>query len=111
MSSAGLIIPVVLRSDIIGLFKKSEDFSLFEIFLIIASWISFLISIGASALYSYVAIKYAEYCIDPAGTYVHSLTAYFVKEKGPGIAYGIMVASFYIGAVAVVFYCCAVLFL
>ena len=104
LSSAGLLAPVILKSNIFGLFQKEDEYSGFELMFVCLSWIFFLLAIGAGILYQYVAIKFAEYRLDPKGTYVPHLFEALVKTHGPGWVYGLMVVSFYGGAIAVVLY-------
>jgi hypothetical protein len=110
LSSAGLLAPVVLKSNVIGLFQKGDQYSVFELTFVCLSWIFFLAAIGAAVLYQYVAIKFVEYHSEPSRTYVPRILETLVKVRGPGLAYGAMVVSFYGGAVTVVLYSFAAIF-
>jgi hypothetical protein len=50
LSSGGLALPVVLKSDIFGLFGKTEQLSSIHLTIICLSWLCFLASIGAGVL-------------------------------------------------------------
>ncbi len=104
LSSAGLVVPVVLKSKVLALFGQGKKMPTVALVFIIISWGMFLIAIGAGSLYEYAAIKYVEYRSDPKGTFVPRLLKPLVIERGPGIAYGLMIIAFYVGAIAVVVY-------
>lgn len=110
LSSAGLVLPIVLKSNVIGFFGRSDHSSSFELFVVCISWICFLVAIGAGVLYQYVAVKFIEYQSDPGGTYVPPVLGKLITFPGPGLAYGTMVVAFYAGAVSVVIYSLAALF-
>ena len=107
LSSAGLALPVVLKSSIFGLFGKTGQFSSLQLTIVCLSWMCFLVSIGAGVLYQYVAVKFIESESHPKKTYVPSILKGLVRE--PGRAYGVMVVAFYAGAVSVVVYSLAAL--
>jgi hypothetical protein len=67
--------------------------------LLLGSWIAFLIAIGGGALYQYVAVKYLDAKSDAPGA-PGMLPHRLVDE--PGIVYGVMVVAFYVGAVSLV---------
>jgi hypothetical protein len=66
--------------------------------------LSFLAAIAAGTLYQYAAIKSVEYEAAPAETYVPRVLSYQIERRGPGVASGMMVIAFYMGAVFVVIY-------
>jgi hypothetical protein len=74
--------------------------------LLFASWSSFLAAIGASAWYQYVAVKLIEVISrDPAQFITEDIEFEFplsVSLLWPGYAYGVMVTSFFLGAVLLV---------
>jgi hypothetical protein len=104
LSSAGLALPAVLHSQVIGLFHRSERHSLVEVLFIVLSWLCFLASIAAGTWYQYSAIKFAEFETEPNTTYVPFYSKYLVEKRGPGVAYGAKLIAFYAGAVCVVVY-------
>ena len=73
------------------------------------SWAAFFISIGAAALYQYAAIKFFEKSVFPEA-YVPAVLRPLMK-KGPGEAYGIMVACFSIGGIFILVYSYTLAFL
>lgn len=103
LSSAGLALPVVLNSNVLGLFHIPSRFSYFQLTFICISWFCFLVAIVAGVLYQYAAVKFVEYESD-SRTYVPFVLKPFVKGLGPGLAYGTMVLAFFGGAVSVVVY-------
>jgi hypothetical protein len=103
LSSAGLALPIVLSSKVIDLFRTSGHFNHLSLTFVCISWACFLTSIGAGALYQYVAVKFLEYEGDKQ-TYVPGTIQWLVKGLGPGVAYGAMVVAFYGGAISVVIY-------
>lgn len=60
-SSAGLALPMVIRSKVINLFRGAEHFNRLSLTFICISWVCFLSAIGTGALYQYVAVKFLEY--------------------------------------------------
>ena len=107
LSSAGLALPVVLKSTIFGLFGKTGQFSSLQLTIVCLSWVCFLVSIAAGVLYRYVAVKFIEVESNPERTYVLGILKGLVDA--PGWAYGVMVVAFYAGAVSVVVYSLAAL--
>src|SRR5262249_39582827 len=103
LSSAGLVLPLILRGDVAKLIGDIGKFTLSETIFISISWFLFLIAIGSGALYQYAVVKFMEYLLNP-GVYVRWPLTYLVKKSGPGLVYGAMVVSFYIGAICVVAY-------
>jgi len=67
--------------------------------LLLGSWIAFLVAIGGGALYQYLAIKYLDAKSDDPGA-VGMMPKRLIDE--PGIVYGVMVVAFYLGAVLLV---------
>ena len=104
LSSAGLVLPSVLKSNVIGFFGKADESGHLEMLFICVSWACFLVAIGTGILYQYVAVKFIEYEADPHGTYVPPALEGVVKVNGPGVIYGAMVVAFYVGAISVVAY-------
>jgi hypothetical protein len=107
LSSAGLVVPVVLRSEVLGLLGSHPSVVVF--LLACAVWLAFLTAIGAGLLYQYAAIKFLEYQSDPK-TFVPARLHDLVVVRGPGVAYGWMVVAFYAGALFLVFYSAASFF-
>lgn len=103
LSSAGLALPVVLNSNVLGIFHTTPRFGYFQLVFICISWLCFLLAIAAGVLYQYAAVKFVEYESD-SETYVPFALKPFVKGIGPGLAYGAMVLAFFVGAVSVVVY-------
>jgi hypothetical protein len=110
LSSAGLALPLVFSSQLLGLFGRTTSQSGAVTPLsegvriwVIASWACFLITIGAGTFYQYAAIKSAEEEIDPSGVYITKILRPLITT-GPGLAYGVMVIFFYLGAVSVIVY-------
>jgi hypothetical protein len=104
LSSAGLALPVVLHSQVLGLFRQTAGYNRLVLSFVLLSWLCFLASIAAGTLYQYAAIKSVEYEAAPTETYVPQVLSYLIERRGPGVAYGVMVIAFYLGAVFVVTY-------
>jgi hypothetical protein len=99
LSSAGLVVPITLNM------LDHQELQQPRMMLgVCASWIAFLVSIGAGVLYQYAAIKTVEHRNDPAHTFVPWFLRRMVERESPGYAYGVMVAGFYLGALCLVGY-------
>ncbi len=110
LSSGGLVLPLAIKTQVLNLFRTDGTYNQIALILICVSWFCFLLAIGAGALYQYGAVKFVEEHDNPQATYVPSLLSCLVHGKnGPGPAYGVMLAAFYIGAILVVFYSFAAL--
>jgi hypothetical protein len=104
LSSGGLVLPLAIRTQFLELFHTHSTFAPATLVLACASWLCFLVAIGAGALFQYAAVKFVEYEASPSTTHVPRVLNYLVREKGPGVAYGIMISAFYLGAILVVLY-------
>jgi hypothetical protein len=60
-STGGLVLPVVLKSDLSKVFARSGSFSKPVLVLVCLSWAFFLTTIGAGVLYEYAAVKSLEH--------------------------------------------------
>jgi len=79
--------------------------------LLITSWLCFLVAIGASAYYQWVAVRLIEQSLhDLAGdeTLHFPLT---VAWMWPGYAYGVMVIFFFVGSLLLILACASQLLL
>jgi hypothetical protein len=101
LSSAGLLVPIAIRSEALGFLHLQGTASRAYIGLTCVSWLLFLVAIGAGLLYQYAAIKFLEHQSDERA-YVPRLLRSLVLVRGPGIAYGVMVSTFYAGAISVI---------
>lgn len=110
LSTGGLVLPIALKSQVFGLFGLTGTLPPVARVLVCASWLMFLTTIASGVLYEYSAVKWLEYRSDPTSTYVPRLLTYLIVEGGPGVAYGIMAVTFYVGAVTVVLYSAYALF-
>ena len=109
LSSGGLVLPLVIRTQVLNLFRSDGTYRPTALILICASWVCFLLAIGAAVLYQYAAVKFVEYHENPKATYVPRMLAGLIQRSGPGVAYGVMVATFYVGAILAVLYSYAAL--
>ena len=66
--------------------------------LMLSSWLMFLLAIGASALYQYVAVK----LLDSLSPYPGAVWGLKTLVDSPGKAYGVMLFAFYLGAILLV---------
>jgi len=101
LSSAGLLVPIALRSEALGFMPHTGAVSRTSLALACVSWLLFLVAIGAGLLYQYTAVKFLEYQSNKRA-YVPRLLRHLVVGEGPGVAYGVMVSAFYAGAIAVI---------
>ena len=60
LSSGGLVLPLVLKAQVLNLFRTDGTCGLKALTLICASWVSFLLAIGAGARYQYAVVKFVE---------------------------------------------------
>lgn len=91
-----LVLPVLFLKAITG-----QDHNPAQInWLIETSWLCFLISIGAGLLYQYLSVKHIAYLSGEKEWY---WIPHWTVQR-PGIVYGLMVISFYIGAIIFVAY-------
>ena len=104
LSSAGLVVPLAFRVKVLGIPEGGQRFDKFELVAMCALWAFFLVAIGTGVFYQYIAIKFVEYRRSPHETYVPALLRPIVEEYGPGTVYGVMVVTFYCGALCVVLY-------
>ena len=109
LSSAGIALPLALGTAWAGIHGQNFRFPKPVLIEIIISWAAFIISIGAAALYQYAAIKFFEKSVFPEA-YVPAVLRPLMK-KGPGEAYGIMVACFSIGGIFILVYSYTLVFL
>lgn len=109
LSSAALVIPVALKTKVLGIPEGGRRFEGLEILAICVSWALFLGAIGAGAFYQYAATKFVEYRRSPRETYVSAILEPFVKGQGPGVIYGVMVVAFFCGALCVILYSLAMI--
>ncbi len=92
LSVGALALTIVFREKVMG------DVDQIKVNLTIAiSWFLFLIAIGASAYYQWVAVKLVEYHV--LGVKQFPLT---ISWLWPRYAYGLMVCGFFLGASLVV---------
>ena len=110
LSSGALVFPLVIRTQVLELFRSDGNYGSTALILICISWFCFLLAIGAGALYQYAAVKFVEYHQNPNATHLPRPLSWICKGNGPGVAYGVMVAAFYIGAILVVLYSYIALF-
>ena len=68
--------------------------------LLVIAWFLFLLTVGASALYPYLAVKLMEYNLTGAEEMPYPLS--WSPLFWPGIWYGIMLISFFLGALLLV---------
>jgi len=93
LSIGALALSVVFREKILGE-RATKQIGI----ALLISWLFFLLAIGASALYQYLAIKH----LDRASSF-HGITGYleyFVAS--PGKVYGMMLIFFFAGSVFLV---------
>ncbi|MBF0367917.1 MAG: hypothetical protein HQL52_00510 [Magnetococcales bacterium] len=110
LCGAGLALPLIFNEKLHRLFESAAKIDGTGFKFVISSWVFFLTAILAGVFYQYVAIKYAEYKMFKKATYVNRPLKYFVEGKGPGPIYGVMVISFFFGAVSVAGYSYAAMF-
>lgn len=94
LSIAAIGLSVAFKEKILGQHhKKSVSLAL------AISWLFFLLTIGLSAFYQYIAVKFLDTELDP--TVVVKYFVSFVEQ--PGHIYGAMLITFFIGAILLVF--------
>ncbi|HET7234369.1 MAG TPA: hypothetical protein VFJ16_30425 [Longimicrobium sp.] len=104
LSSAALILPLIIQTKLLGLREGAPLFIGIERWAVFGSWIFFLIAIAAGATYQHYAVKFVEYNWRPDDTHVSSVQRPIILKHGPGIVYGVMVSAFYLGAICIVVY-------
>jgi hypothetical protein len=93
LSSAALLLTIVFREKIVG----SQPGTRVDR-LMILSWLCFLLTIGASAFYQYLAVKFLDSLSCAPGSNQHF--EYLVKD--PGNVYGVMLVLFFVAATLLV---------
>ena len=93
VSSAALGLTIVFREKVVGVQLNSKVG-----LLMISSWLFYLLTIGASVLYQYLAVKFLDSVSCARGTiqYFETLVA------NPGIIYGIMLVFFFIASLLLI---------
>jgi hypothetical protein len=94
LSSGALALTIVFREKIVG----SQPGSRVSVFLLF-SWVSFLVTIGASAFYQYLAVKFLDSVSGAPGPIQYF--EYLVRR--PGKVYGFMLVAFFLSACLLVF--------
>jgi len=89
LSIAALALSIIFREKVLG-----EKGPMSVGILLLGSWLCFLLSIGASAFYQYLAIKFLDSISDhPA------IILYFESlVRSPGRIYGAMLVFFFLGS-------------
>ncbi len=91
---AALLLPITFIRQVIGV-AQNEPIEPYLNWVLITSWLLFLIAIASGLLYQYIAVKLIE------GHFAHSeqffgILAGFIRR--PDKVYAIMMAAFYLGA-------------
>jgi hypothetical protein len=88
ISVGALFLPIIFSRQLLGI----PDGTPMEVgLLLMFSWISFLVAIGAGLAYQYFSVKRIE-------TRLEGIKARFFDEH-PGLIYGTMLITFYLGSV------------
>jgi len=89
LSSGALALTIVFREKVIGSQPGTPVNA-----VMLMSWLSFLLAIGSSAFYQYLAVKFLDSvsCAPGAIQYFESLV------KSPGRVYGVMLVFFFVGS-------------
>ena len=90
LSAGALVLSITFLHEIAGVAK---DTKVPTDFWLVVSWISFLLAVLFGAFYQYLAVKFLEKKF--AGAYTFPL--FRSLEDSPGLCYGAMLSSFYIG--------------
>jgi hypothetical protein len=98
LSSAGMAVPFFLIDKMEYLPEHVAQPGARHILLLLlgSSWVCFLISIASGAMFQYVGIKYTEVVSIP-DTYVPAYLQKMMYDWGPGVVYGVMLATFVLG--------------
>lgn len=104
LSSGGLALPLLLHESWTAVTGRALDFGGIGLIIVVLSWMSFLLAIGAALLYEYANIKYFEVEVFPSSTYILPCLKDLIKKRGPGELYGVMTICFYLGAICIVLY-------
>lgn len=84
LSSAGLVLPIVLAKEILGpLGQTNQLWHGASAVFIVTSWIAFFLSIPAGAVYQYASVKFVEFELDES-TPVPPVLKRIVTVWGPG---------------------------
>lgn len=93
LSSGALGLTIVFREKIVGAVPGSRVGT-----LLVASWVSFLVTIVSSAIYQYFAVKFLD-SVSCAPARIQ-FAAFLVSN--PGKIYGVMLLAFFVSAVLLV---------
>ena len=93
LSIGALALSIVFREKVLG-----EEGGMRVGILLVLSWVSYLLSIAASAFYQYLAIKFLDSVSDHPG--ITQCFESLVRE--PGGVYGAMLVFFFLGSVLLV---------
>jgi len=107
LSSAGLALPLALRSAWPAIAASSGAFHSYALVSIVFSWICFLTAIATGTFYQYLGIKYIEVELSKDQAVVSSLVRRFVAN--PGNFYGAMLIAFFLGAFSIFVYSAGVI--
>jgi hypothetical protein len=89
LSSAALALTIAFREKIVGARPGSRVSA-----LLVASWLSFLVTIAFSAVYQYLAVKFLDSVSCAPGPI--QFAEYLVRH--PGKVYGLMLVAFFVSA-------------
>jgi hypothetical protein len=94
VSTAALLLPITFIRQVIGV-TQEQPIKAYLDWVLISSWLLFLIAIASGLLYQYIAVKLIE------GHFAHSKQFYGILRgliKRPDKVYATMMLAFYLGA-------------
>jgi len=93
LSSAALGLTIVFREKVIGSKPGTRVSN-----LMVASWLLFLLTIGSSAFYQYLGVKF----LDSISCFPGTIQLFESLVRNPGRIYGCMLVFFFVGATLLV---------
>jgi hypothetical protein len=89
LSSGALALTIAFREKVIGASPGTRVSS-----LLVTSWFVYLVTIGASALYQYFAVKF----LDSISPHPGRIRYFEDLVRSPGLIYGVMVVCFFVAS-------------
>ena len=93
LSIGALALSIIFREKVLG-----EKGPMSVGILLLASWVCFLLTIGASAFYQYLAIKF----LDTISEHAARIRYFANLVRSPGKVYGAMLVFFFLGSILLV---------
>lgn len=93
LSIGALVLSITFREKVLG-----EKGPISVGILLVSSWLCYLLAIGASAFYQYLAIKF----LDSVSDHPANIDYFEPLVRAPSKVYGIMLVFFFLGSVLLV---------